>query len=304
MFKKLFSLLILILVSFESIFAGFLSEKFSNISTGFYQFFSNASAVSVLMYFAFFFGVFSLMKNLLGFAFKSHPLGQENKAKTVLAFMISFIGTSGIFYMFKSSPRDFVLFFGGIFGLLILIVFSILIMQLFLSFANSLSPKHGDKRENVAAYWTIMVLGALLVSYMIFGFAGKILVEMGCSSDLRSLIGEFKGVPYSDSPENYVCNQSTLFSKVFSWSGNLVEVLVTIAFFLGIWWLITSIKSKNGDDGDDDSSSKKQKESEKHAKEVKELVKGFHNSMDNAHTHFNEKTSALQELQDELRRYG
>jgi hypothetical protein len=280
MLKYLFSSFLLyfyiISNSFASENAGFLVKSFDTISLGFAQLFGNPNVVFFFMFIAFFFGVFSLIKNLLKFAFKNHALGSEKKAINVIAFMISFIGTSGIAFMFNSSPTQFVLFFGGIFGLLIMIVFSFLIMQLFVNMANSVAPKEGDKRKNIAAFWTIIILGSLLVAYLILGFSGKVLVEMGCSDTFVQHFGESTG------DGKWSCDASMVFSSIFSLVSTLIQIIwtfVILALIFGsFWWFLLRDPKDSAQKNMSDKEVKEDKTKKSNIKKVEGSLSSIHNT--------------------------
>jgi hypothetical protein len=281
-------------------YSGFLTNAFSNMSLGFGRLFGNANVVFMFMFIAFFFGVFSLIKNLMKYAFKNHHLGSEKKAINVIAFMISFIGTSGIAFMFNKSSEQFVLFFGGIFGMLIMIVFSFLIMQIFISMANSVAPKEGDVRKNKGAFWAIIVFGSLLVIYMLLGFSGKIVTSMGCVDPfdyMSKTVGQ-------DTAESYTCSQSIFFGQLVNLLSNTLSLLwglVLIALFIfPFWWfLFRDVKAVSKSDMSEDEIEN-EKELNR-AKNVKDLTKNLQNSLKSASKNFEDKTKALEELQKMIR---
>ena len=281
MLKKIFVLLIVFSFFVQSIFAGFLTAKLGTLGIEFNNVLKDANFISVVMFLALFFGVYSLMRELITFAFKSHTLGQEKKAKNVIAFMVSFIGTSGMYFMMGAEdPKMFVLFFGGIFGLVVIILFSFLIMQLFISMANSLAPKENGKRTNLGVFWALIGIGSLLVAYMVLGFSGTVLVNMGCSDPFKEVFG-------SSTLGGYSCDKSTVFSKVFSWADQFIEILWTIfvlVIFILPFFLLNRDKneSKSKKDSKDDKEDKEKKSNIKKVEGALNSIKSESNKLNEA----------------------
>lgn len=294
MINKYFAILLIALMSISNSFASnFFSTRFTEIARSFNTLFTTDVVVFFFMFVAFFFGVFSLIKTLLKSAFKSHALGSEKKATNVIAFMISFIGTSGIAFMFNNNPKQFVLFFGGIFGFLIIIVFAFLIMQLFINMANSVAPKEGDTRKNKGAYWTLIIVGSLLVAYLILGFTGKVLIEMGCTTVFSQ----------HASGDKIVCNYSALFTALFSFASTVISWiwnLIIIGIVFGsLWWFLFRDPKASSDKNLSDDEKKAKKEKTSNIKKVE----GALNSISKAGKRLSEASKKEQELIKQMSQY-
>ena len=93
---------------------GPIATGLKNFSEGLYKIlFTNDQVLLGLMFVAVLFGSFALFKALLRFSFRESNQF-KNKEINVISFMISFIGTSGIFYLFKdgSSTKTLITLFG------------------------------------------------------------------------------------------------------------------------------------------------------------------------------------------------
>ena len=108
-------------------------------------------------------GTFSLFKALLSFVFKENS-HFKRKEISVIAFMLSFIGTSGIYFIFSRDAEEFIYVFGGFFGLLIVLFVVFFMMRLFYQVAESV--KNQDGKGKGPQWWFLMVLGSLLSTYL------------------------------------------------------------------------------------------------------------------------------------------
>lgn len=306
MLKKTFLFVLALLLSLYSSFAAFsLSQKFIEMSQGFNNLFSSADFVSFAMFAALFFGIFSLIKALLSLAFKNHLLGSEKKAKNVIAFMISFIGVSGIFFMYGAKDaHKFVLLLGGTFGFLIITILVFLIMQLFLSMANSLVERDDDGKisKNYLSWLFVIILGTLTSLYLLIGFTAGLLSELGCGTSMSKVIGDFKGVPLNlDDPSNYVCSESTVLSWMLNLFLSLLNFILPFAIIIGLivgWQKLFGSKKSESEDGE---ILEEEKQNDIKINEIKDLVKGFSSSLKSARKEVENKEKALDNLQKALR---
>lgn len=156
-----------LLLSLNTINAGFLSESLGNSFKSLSEnILFNSNAQIGIFFIAILIGMFAMFKGLLRVVFKS--VGDfHQKEITVISFMISLIGSSGLFYMFKDKGQDYIInLFGGTFGLLLVIIIAILIFKTFLVWAHS-AEEGSNFRKLIYVTAGILSLG-LVLSYLTF----------------------------------------------------------------------------------------------------------------------------------------
>ena len=191
----------LAMTSFKSIFAFSLADSFNTVfgSNGLGGLLGSPEVLYFFYFLVIFLSAFQLFKILM------KAISFPEKAANVIAFMISFIGSTGIFYMFGSNQEALINFFGGLFGFIIIfallafvavplvkktwksedtgmptkIFYILLIVTPLLIILNTfLEESGGIFGDNVGDLITelIGILAALLVLFGIFfllGFLGK-----------------------------------------------------------------------------------------------------------------------------------
>lgn len=143
-------------------FGKFGENLFSNIL-------GNTNVLAALFFIALFIGTFAIFKGLLSFFFRSTNQF-KNKEISVIALMLSFMGSSGIAFMFRDDPEVFINFFGGISGLLIIIFFAIIIMKFFIELGKTSTGKV------FPLFW--YSFGTLIISGMILGYTSYVLTRL------------------------------------------------------------------------------------------------------------------------------
>ncbi len=127
----------------------------------------NENFLYFIFFVATFFGMHVLFKEMLKFSFKEHSM--SNKPLNVISFMFSFIGTSGLFFLFRNGgygTRDFVTLYGGLIGTLVVIAISII----FLRFCYTWSKGFEDKKVVQRAIWFLglTISSGVILAYLTF----------------------------------------------------------------------------------------------------------------------------------------
>jgi hypothetical protein len=297
MFRKLISLFLVFIASIQTIFASFLTDRLSDIGVGLGDLLKNPVTVGMFMFFALFFGIYSLFNVLLKFAFKDHALDGENKARKVVAFMMSFIGVTGLYYFFTiggATVKNFVLTFGGFFGFLIVLVLSFFVFKLFQNFAEALT-KDNQKGAKLG-YALMMTLGSLTVLYLIFGFTGQVLKAYDC--DVTS--PEIKNTTEEGFLKTKICPQSTFYGTLMYWTINLISLAATLLFIFGPWYWFARNKKDEGD-GDDDGSTESKDEQSKEAKSLNTSLGIVKKELGNLNENHKERSKVLKGMLAEVK---
>lgn len=165
----------------------------------------NEQILAGLFFIAILFGTFSLFNAILQKVGTSLNIG--GKPAKVISFIVSFMGTSGIFFIYKGDSSAIVTVFGGTAGFLIVLAISIFVMKFFYDLA-------GDKDENNKVLWWFWVsLGTFISSGFIVAYFKK--------------LAEFSG---------YMENVNTFFAGVFE----VATVALLVTGVLAVFGLFTS----------------------------------------------------------------
>ncbi len=120
MLKRLLLPFAIILTSLQTTFAADFKKPFTDLlgDSGVYGLLSNNFTVASLMFIAMLLGFNALVKVGLRFVFRNNT-----KERNVMSFAISFIGTSGIFYMYSKDGIDqLIVTFGGTIGFFLIAI--------------------------------------------------------------------------------------------------------------------------------------------------------------------------------------
>ncbi len=194
----------------------------------------NPFVVFGFMFFAMLIGTFAMFKGLLRFSF-AKGFGDSTfgaKEINVIALMLSVIGTTGIFFIFRSDKAGLISLIGGSVGLLFILFICVLIMQFFLNFAKSFENPEGPLGKG-AGWIAIVVLGAISSLFLLVGYAGQVLKSLGCS--------------IASSSKEMTCRtigEYNIFLVIY----NNGSTILTWLIFIGIIFALMSLKKKDGDE--------------------------------------------------------
>ena len=195
----------------------------------------NELVVLGFMFFAMIIGTFAMFKGLLSFSF-SKGFGDSTfgqKEINVIALMLSIIGTTGTFFIFRSDASGLISLFGGSVGLLFVLFICTLIMQYFLNFAKSFENSEGPLGKGAAWIFTVS-LGAIFSLFLLIGYAGKVLMSLGCN--------------IASAGADVVCptlGKYNLFLVIYN---NGSTILSWFVFFAIIFGIMSLMKKKNGEE--------------------------------------------------------
>lgn len=254
-------------------------------------FINSPLTVFTLMVIAMLMGTFAMFKSLLTFAFKSNP-GFNAKSINVMSFMLSFIGTTGIAFMYSKSPTTFIYIFGGGFGYFLVLFLVVFVFKIMHMFAEELKDEKGMFGKG--GMWVFfMILATLLSSYMLLGYTGKILSspELGCSINGDNVA---------------TCNGdgTFLYAKVYNIVAGIIAFLVPFAIFFGIWMLIKKLGGNDDEHGNDEPFAHKHNDDQENAEHVSHLIKEFNHGMHEAGDVFKKQSDSLGNLQNILNNRG
>ncbi len=159
MFKRLKYLILVFFISIPSLFANFIVTTFENTlgNDGLGALLSSTEVMYGLYFIVILITMQTLFKTIFSGVMK---LGE--KPSGTLAFMFSFIGTSGIFFMFGSNREGLVTLLGSTFGLVLTFVLGMFMFKLLSGVA-----KGEDKFTARWLFWYasgLMVLSLLMYS--------------------------------------------------------------------------------------------------------------------------------------------
>ena len=181
MIRRLFLTFFTLISSSVTVFAaGFsLMTPFEQIlgETGVFGLLNNSVVVFALIYLAYFLGFFNMLKIALKPVFGS---GHEKETKTV-AMMLSFIGVTGMFYMFSKDAgiEEGILLFGGSIGFFLLALVG----------ASVIYWAKGTESPIGKWGWVRLLSATTFVFIILSIYVGKMLE--GTSSDLWETIYTF-----------------------------------------------------------------------------------------------------------------
>lgn len=218
-------------------------NAFTTFGEAVFRLVSNEKVVLGFMFVAMLVGTFAMFKGLLKFSFKNTH-GMEgvfgHKEINVIALMLSIIGTTGIFYVFKSQPSVMIHYFGGTIGLLFVLFICIMIMNYFLAFAKTFENPEGALGKG-PGWIFIVILGSIFSSFLLLGYTGKVLQGLSCT--FTSTYHVSRCVTSSGS--------YNLFVIIFNNIGSILSWLLFFAFVFGVW----SLLNKKGEGADSSSST-------------------------------------------------
>ncbi len=286
---------------------GIILTKFTELATSIFGLIKDEKIVFTFMFFAMLMGTFAMFKSLLTFAFKSNS-GFNAKSINVMSFMLSFIGTTGIAFMYNKSPTTFIYVFGGGFGYFLVLFLVVFVFKIMHMFAEEFKDEKGMLGKG--PLWIFfMILASLLSAYLLLGYTGKILVGLGCEQMTVSG-GVINGGWDVETRTEMVCNSNQngtfLYAKVYNLVSGIIGFLLPFAIIFGIWMLIKYL----GKDKDEDHNSHKDpfahddKHDQEHAEHVSHLVKEFDHSMHDAAKTFEDQSKSLNNLQRILNEGG
>jgi hypothetical protein len=270
----------------------------------------NEYVVFGFMFFAMLIGTFAMFKGLLRFSF-AKGFGDSTfgaKEINVIALMLSIIGTTGIFFIFRDDKAGMISLFGGSVGLLFVLFICTLIMQYFLNFAKSFENSEGALGKG-AGWISVVVLGAVFSLFLLVGYAGQVLKSLGC---------RVTGVP-----GDVICaslSQYNIFLGIYNNGSTILFWLI----FIGIIFFLMSFKKKDDEggpasavksDGGSDSgflgkvfggSNKKElsKEVKANVKDMEGNLKLAKSGLANIQKSINSQHEILNDLSKEFRKGG
>jgi hypothetical protein len=212
-----------------------IKEAFVSFGTTVSSLIMNEKVVLGFMFFAMIVGTFAMFKGLLRFSF-SKGFGESTfgqKEINVIALMLSVIGTTGTFFIFRTDAPGLISLFGGSVGLLFVLFICTLIMQYFLNFAKSFENPDGPLGKGTGWIFTVS-LGAIFSLFLLIGYAGKVLTSLGCR------------VAYSGA--DVVCSSISsynIFLVIYNNGSTILSWLVFLALIFGIMSLM---KKKDGEE--------------------------------------------------------
>ena len=184
--KKALFFLSLLFFEIQNIFAGYLTNNLGGSVGDFNKTFLQNENVLIFIYFlALLIGTFTIFKGALRFSFREKEQFHQ-KEINVISFMMSIIGTTGLFFLFKGKGTAYIVnLFGGIFGLLIMLIIAIIIMRGFVTWAHTMPED--QKRIRLGIYWIgLFVSFGIVDGYLMF-LATKLF-------DMPSWISVFKNI--------------------------------------------------------------------------------------------------------------
>lgn len=236
MFKNKISFLALLSMAFLPVGFGasVIQDTFIKFGTTISSLILNEKVVLGFMFFAMIVGTFALFKGLLRFSFgKIDGSGQfGQKEINVIAFMLSIIGTTGIFFIFRSDASGLISLFGGSVGLLFVLFICVLIMRFFIDFAKSFENPEGPLGKG-AGWISIVALGAIFSLFLIIGYAGQVLKSLGCK-----VVGAAKDVTCTS------LSDYNIFLVIY----NNGSAILTWLIFFGIIFGLMALKKKPEDE--------------------------------------------------------
>jgi len=188
MLKKLLITLFTIISSVKLAFAAqgnFLTKPFVDLfgSEGISYLLKNEAVVAGLLYVAYLLGFFNILKVGLSYAgFKS----DHTKERNTIAMMISFIGVTGMFFIFRESPEQMIVLFGGSVGFFLLCLIGI-------SFINLIrNVSKGDDNETLTKWGMVRVLLAtIFVFFMLSIYVEKAMHDLIKNDGVWTVIYNF-----------------------------------------------------------------------------------------------------------------
>ncbi len=166
----LLTFLITFLLTINSAFAAsIVFDSLSNFfgQNGVYGLLQNDVVVLVLIYIAMLVGYYNLLKIATAMIFKNN-----RKEANTIAFVISFIGTTGIFFMYAkgNTPSQIVALFGGGVGLFLVLIVLISTLIAINRMLNNLNMRS----FRAPGWYVIMGLSLSVVTYILTALIAKI----------------------------------------------------------------------------------------------------------------------------------
>lgn len=154
---------------------------------GVFKLLGNEYVVFVLIYIAMLVGFHNILKIVTNITFKNNK-----KEAGTIAFAISFIGTTGIFFMYGKTPAEAISVFGGGIGLFLI---SIILISVLVTI-DRMMVSHNQRRFRSPGWFIIMGLALMMVNYILISMITK-LESIGSFTMLTSfkdVISSFGGI--------------------------------------------------------------------------------------------------------------
>jgi hypothetical protein len=288
-FKKILSFFFGFLFLFKLSFAeGFLQEKFIDMFSGISTILEKKEALIGLVFLILFFGIHSLFLGFLRFIFSKNVNASHNQKEIkVISFMLSFISASGLFFIFKTNPELFLIFFGGFFSLIFVIIISLIIATYIFKYANKFknnqenSSDENNKSRNIF-YWFFVILGLLIPTFFLVGYSSIVLSQVsdvGSNCVYKTAENKFEVKDFKDTS----CRPFFLFSKIYEVGSNILDWLVSIFLLLGIFVLFGLFSFKKKDSAVED----------KDVNTAKSLIIDINNLIKKINKDFKDKTNVM-----------
>jgi len=268
---------------------GFVIDNLGIILNDLHGLFINSPlTVFTLMVIAMLMGTFAMFKSLLTFAFKSNQ-GFNTKAINVMSFMLSFIGTTGIAFMYSKSPTAFIYVFGGGFGYFLVLFLVVFVFKIMHMFAEEFKDEKGMLGKG--PMWVFfMILAALLSAYLLLGYTGKIIESLGCTINTTL------------NTATCTADGAFLYAKVYNLISGIIPFLIFAAVIIGFNAFIN--RNKEEEHSHDEPFGHKHNDDQEHAEHVSHLVNEFNHEMHGAGEIFQEQSNSLGNLQRILNNGG
>jgi len=178
--KRVFLLLIGIFLSIQVTFAAnnFILNSLSNIlgENGLFGLLSNKFVAVSAIYIAMLIGFLNLVKVVI----RVLPIFKNSqKEANVVSFALAFMGVTGIFFMYKDSPENMIVQFGGSIGFFLMsIVFGSILMGL-----NRMLNNIGFKSFSSSGWWMWMGLAMFIVGSILMQLFVRVLALGGVISN-------------------------------------------------------------------------------------------------------------------------
>ena len=201
--------------------------------------------------------------------------------------MISFIGVTGIFFMFKGSTEQFIRLFGGGFGYFFVLFVTVFMMKLFFHLAEGVKDSEGILGKG-PGWIFIVIIGLIFSSYLLLGYTSKVI---GCEMNTNS-------ASCGDNSNFFIYGKIWEFTKV------VLEWLIPLAIIFGLWWFFIREggASKPKDETEHEKEHREKEETKKKlVGDVKGNMKNFVKSIKDGHKAMENKTKTLEKIQKIIR---
>ncbi len=221
-FKRLFSYFFMFLLLLKGVFAkeSIVLSSLKKVLIEFGTIIQDPQILIVLMFISILMGTFAMFNGLLRFAFaNSHQF--RKKEINVISFMISFMASSGLFFLFKEKPTQMIYIFGGTAGLLLVIFISFFIVKLFHDFSKNF-VEDSDENKKPIPFYILNALGVLFASGLLVSYSGFIIQKIG---------GSFN-------------KDFNLINIIYNFSLIIFEIAMWVVLILLIVWILKRNKTE------------------------------------------------------------